>query len=69
MEQEESKEDEGYWRRGASRGVGGGLPNKEEAPTKARALEEEADDHHDGLELANQPRVSSFFLFFLCYRF
>ena len=53
MEQEESKEDEGDWRRGASRGVGVGPRKEKEAPTKSRALGGEADSHREGLEPAS----------------
>ena len=50
--QEEDMDDEGDWRGGDNHGVGGATRRKEEAPTKARALEGEAGDHHDGIKSA-----------------
>ena len=69
-EQEEGKDHQGDRRGGESRGVGGALRKKEEASTKARALEREADDHHDGLEPAIANPVYEFrfvFSLFVCF--
>ena len=52
-EQEQNKDDGGDCKVGESRGVGRPLRSREEVPTKGRALEGEANGHHDGLQPTN----------------